>query len=243
MQVLFLLILVAVFQIHGQVFDFDNETTEDRADSTAHKRMILPDAGDDEIYEIKTAILPEDKLKTSRRMAVGGSAFYFTGLCLEYAVALPLMLNALEKKELGLYIGSLSTDLLGYIFQISGATRNGVGASLAYDCTQDNGIKTMKNTNWTFYKTGWIFAAVSAVINQINGLGMSKLDRDFASTLSIISISSAVVSDIMWIVAVVNGIAYTRNATRMIRNGPAVSFLPVYDNPSKSFGGVVRYSF
>jgi hypothetical protein len=209
----------------------DPQAAQPRAEvSTSTPRIELDPVGED--------------IAAARKLTGIGTALYFTGLALEYGVSLPLQLVGSMNYNDGMAIGGLIAGLAATGFQISGTTRSGIGASMAYDWAVQRGINPERNSNWGYCQAGWAFTSVATVMNLILNIGGANgLDYSTASVLSIIGLGSSIAADVFWCVAVGNAAKYARNIAKKNGEESNISVYPVYSAADGSFGAVMQWAF
>ena len=188
------------------------------------------------IYESQSMV-PGNSMQSIRANAHRGLGTYIAGFVLEYGVAVPLSLIGLSNYEEGPILGAAIVELVSTGFVMAGPIRAGVAASEAYDYSHSVGIDMEKNSNWGYYKAGWVLKVVGALCNMITQVGGvdGGMDMGTAQTLSIISLSSTIVSDALWMTSVINAAKYTRMVAESTRRS-SLSLYPVYSYTTGAAG-------
>lgn len=168
------------------------------------------------------------KMAEAREFSKRGASVYFVGVGLNYAVALPLNVVAIVNENVGLAIMALGVQLASSAMQIAGPIRNGVGASLAYDAAREADIPVDRNTNWGYYRTGWVLTGIGAVVNLF---GFFSQDMSTAVTLSLVSAGLGLGADALWITSVINSLGYTK------RLSESAGVSRIHLRPYLGFGG------
>jgi len=150
------------------------------------------------------------KMAEARELSKRGAAVYFVGVSLEYAAALPLTLAGVINQEPGLMLLGFGVALGSSAMQVAGPIRNGVGASLAYDAAQEAGLPFDRNTNWGYYRAGWVLTGIGALVNLFGGFSQ---DKSTAITLSLVSAGLGLGADALWITSVLNSLGYTKRVS------------------------------
>ncbi|HEX2958528.1 MAG TPA: hypothetical protein VHO70_16955 [Chitinispirillaceae bacterium] len=210
----------------------DDETTDYQVESPDRAVVIGID-------NTKTDMHHLTEMESNRKVAIHGAVVYGVSLGLQYGIALPLNIAAVENGEQGLAIGSLIISVIAGGMSISGPTRCGVGASLTYDTNKKYHLGLDKNINWGFYRTGWALKAVYVVM-----YGLSMIDQSLAEALGFPAMIIDFVSAGMFITSVANASHYSRTGLNKVKHTSLkMDIAPVVSVENKCAGMVLNCSF
>ena len=173
--------LIAAFSYMSAAQTSLNSISATKSDSSSKQAVEPETLGVSHPTKVKVAPLMQSKLVEARQLAETGATSFFVGIGIEYLLVTPLAIVGASNNNPGLIIGALIGGLVASGFEISGPIRNGVGASEAYDYGVQNGLAIEKNTNWTYYKVGWGFSAVSGIFSMANSLSGKTKRRIIAA--------------------------------------------------------------
>jgi hypothetical protein len=179
------------------------------------------------------------EMESNQKVAIHGLVVYCLSMGLQYGVALPLSISAVNNQDEGLAVGSLIVSAIAGGMSISGSTRCGVGASLTYDTGRKYQLGLDKNINWGFYRAGWALKAAYSVMYVL-----ASTDKSLAQALGLPAMIVDFVSTGMFLTSVANSSHYSRTGLNKVNHASLkIDLVPVVSVENKCAGMVLNCSF